>query len=73
MITTHEEGVKNGRLGGNATKARMLAKNPYYYEEIGLLGGLKMRERGSEYYSRISKEWRAKQKQEADQCSSQPS
>lgn len=55
-IPNHDEAVRRGRLGGMKTKQTMLAKNPYYYEEIGDLGGQTIkREYGIEHYSRIGK------------------
>lgn len=45
-----------GRLGGLKTKKRMLAKNPYFYEEIGTISGLKLRdERGVDYYAALGR------------------
>ena len=69
MKRTHEQAVASGRAAGNMTKAQMTAKNPFYYEEIGYIGGCRVRDtRGPDYYSRIAKEWRAKVKREAEQC-----
>ncbi len=45
-----------GLKGGLTTKRRMLAANPYYYEELGLIGGSKLAAaRGSEYYSALGR------------------
>lgn len=45
-----------GRLGGLKTKERMLKKNPYYYEQVGLVGGTRIiKERGKEYYAALGR------------------
>lgn len=56
MAFTKETASVNGRKGGLATKARMLAKNPEYYSGIGYDGGVSLfKQRGSDYYSNIGK------------------
>lgn len=62
-----------GRVGGIATKRRMLKDDPEYYVNIGLKGGNKIKaERGREFYSKIGsispykKDLLAKQKAEKE-------
>lgn len=46
----------SGLKGGLTTKQRMLANNPYYFEELGAIGGSKLAAaRGSEYYSALGR------------------
>jgi hypothetical protein len=48
--------VSMGRRGGLKTKARMLAKDPNYFERIGLLGGEALIAKyGRDHFSQIAK------------------
>ncbi len=56
MPFTKETAREFGIKGGQATKERMLAKDPYYFEKIGLMGGLKTYEKfGSKHYQKIQR------------------
>lgn len=61
---TKEERSERGRKGGLRTKERQTAKNPYYYEEIGLKGGNALyAKRGPEFMRKIGSIKKTKQEE----------